>query len=236
MNSCRDVKDNPCHNWQRVRQALLAQYADEGDSHFAGQRLRRLQQKSGETVQNFGERILNLAGEAYDNLDQPLVQSILVNVLIDGVRDDASAKRLTKAQPTTLRDALNMAINEQAVNKQFKMRLRTEEAMDVDSFGGPRRESSGTQTSHRVSKLEENLAEVVAQMGGMMSYMQKNMTISQNGKWGQTDWQRGKTKLDKDRHFKDGQPICFICSKVGHIAKHCRQRGSGAVGPSKQGN
>ena len=110
----RYVRDHPNHTWAQIRAALVAQYEEDGDSHLATQKLRCLQQKAGESVQNFVERILRLASEAYRDLDQPLVQTILVDVLIDGVKDDAIAKRLIKAHPDTLNAALALAVNEQS--------------------------------------------------------------------------------------------------------------------------
>ena len=50
-------RNNPLDTWAETREALIEQYSREGDTQVASQKLRRLQQKSDETVQNFGERI-----------------------------------------------------------------------------------------------------------------------------------------------------------------------------------
>ena len=67
----RHIPEHPSQEWRHIRQALVAQYGDKGDAHLASPKLRRLQQKSGETIQNLGGRILSLASEAYDKVDQP---------------------------------------------------------------------------------------------------------------------------------------------------------------------
>ena len=50
-------RNNPLDTWAKTHQALIEQYSEEGDTQVASQKLRRLQHKSDETVQNFGERI-----------------------------------------------------------------------------------------------------------------------------------------------------------------------------------
>ena len=90
----RYIKDHANHTWAEIKAGLIVQYEEDRGAHLAKQKLCRLQQKSGESVQNVAERILTLAHEAYENVDQALVQTMLVDVLIDGVQDDAIAKQL----------------------------------------------------------------------------------------------------------------------------------------------
>ena len=238
----RFIQDHPNHGWRHIRQALVAQYSDEGDAHLTSQKLRRLQQKSGETIQNFGGRILSLASEAYDNTGQPLVQSILMDVLIGGVRDDSVAKRLIKAQPHNFQGTLDIAINEQATARQFKLRRRADKPMKVDMVSdGNKREGE------RLEKLEAGLSEVVAQMGNLMTYMQgrtqEDRSINKTNMPGASYRPYGSSKSNevqgqghKDQHYKDGKPICFICHKVGHIAKHCRSNGNAGGYQQNSGN
>ena len=58
------LEETPNMNWQQLKQQLLRQYSDEGEAHLAVLKLRWLKQAKGESVQNFGERIMSLAGEA----------------------------------------------------------------------------------------------------------------------------------------------------------------------------
>ena len=87
----RYVRDHTKHTWAQIKAAPVE---EDGDSHLATQKLCCLQQKAGKSVQNFIERILTLASEEYRDLDQPLVQTVFIDVLIDGVKDDVMAKRL----------------------------------------------------------------------------------------------------------------------------------------------
>ena len=90
----RQLEETPNMNWQQLKQQLLRQYSDEGEAHLALLKLRWLKQAKGESVQNFGERIMSLAGEAYvrQNTNNTLIQSALLEVLVDGVSNDAIAR------------------------------------------------------------------------------------------------------------------------------------------------
>ena len=83
----RTMKLNPHVDWRGLRKALTEQYSDTSDSYVAKSRLRELLQQPSESIQNFAERIFAMADEAYfnHNLDDPLVQGMLVDVLIEGV-------------------------------------------------------------------------------------------------------------------------------------------------------
>ena len=199
----RYTKDHANHTWAQIKEALIAQYEEDGDAHLAKQKLRRLQQKSGESVQNFAERILTLAHEAYENVDQALVQTMLVDVLIDGVQDDAIAKRLIKAHPERLNAALTIAVNEQSANRHFKMRRRAEEPMEIDSLGDIKGAQDG-----RLDRLEQGLALVVEKL-------EQILVSTRPPKAPQNRWQTGPNRVD-------GKPVCFGCGKVGHIKRDCR--------------
>ena len=87
----RTLKLNQNIEWRRLRQLLIEQYSDTSDAYVAKSRLRELSQQPSESIQNFAERIFALADEAYhdQNIDDPLIQGILVDILIEGVLNDA---------------------------------------------------------------------------------------------------------------------------------------------------
>lgn len=204
----RHIRQNPNNTWAQILEALNAQFLDDGESHLASQKLRKLSQRTGESVQNFVERILSVAQEAYDNINQPIVQNILVGTLIDGVLDDATAKKLIREMPDTLAAALELAVSEQTASRTFKMRRRPEEPMEVDSL-------QNDVNNTRISKLENGLGEVVAQMTKILDAVQSLQQAPRpksNPNWHDPNLPKWS---------KDGRPICFKCGKIGHMKKHC---------------
>lgn len=68
---------------------------------------------------------------------------------------------IIRERPQTLQAALTSDINDQNATKNFRLRRRTENPMDVDVIGKP--------DKSRVARLERNLEDVVAQLGTLIS-------------------------------------------------------------------
>ena len=145
-------------------------------------------------MQNFGERILALASEAYgENLQQPLVQTMLVDILIDGIKYYCPARRLIGANPNNLDLAVNIAVQEQTASRNFRMRRKNNVPMDVYSVS-----SLAESVENRMGKLESNLSEVVEQVGQLIDVVKG---------------------LTQQRHNRG--PTCYNCGMVGHVKKDC---------------
>ena len=134
-NLTRIVRATPNITWQQLRARLTAQYSDVSDAHIALQTLRKIKQKAGESMEAFADRVRTLSEEAYPGVDlqQPLIQNSLVEALIDGVLDDGISKKLMRARQglADFDTAVQFAVREQQVNKQYGLRRRGEEPMDV---------------------------------------------------------------------------------------------------------
>ena len=110
----RVMRLNPALEWDVLKQALCEQYSDTSDAYVAKGKLKGMTQLPSESIQNFAERIFSLADEAFvgENLNNPLIQSMLVEVLIEGVLNDAVSRKLIRDRPGNLHDALRIAVRE----------------------------------------------------------------------------------------------------------------------------
>ena len=65
----RNRQANVAHIWAHiwVKAQLAVRFSDVTDNQMALSLLRQVRQKAGENIQNYSERILFLAEEAYDN-------------------------------------------------------------------------------------------------------------------------------------------------------------------------
>ena len=97
--------------------------------HIALQTLRKIKQRSGESIQSFAERTGQLADEAYPNMNkgQPPIQNSLVEAN-DGI---AMLLMRTRQNFQNFDQAVDAAVQEQQGNKQFGVRRSGEEPMDV---------------------------------------------------------------------------------------------------------
>ena len=121
----RLFRANPDLTWIELREAMDERYNDAADETLAKQRLRKLEQNRKEDVQGYYERLMKLAQRVYkDRLDDPLIQSTLVDIFMDGVLDDQLAKKLIKIKPQTLEEALAGATTEQQAKRAFDIRRK----------------------------------------------------------------------------------------------------------------
>lgn len=199
----RIIKDDARMTWRDLRTRMRQRYSDLADAQYAKQTLRRLRQHRTESVQNFAERILLSASEAYpdDDLAGPVVQQTLVEVFVDGVQKDHIARKLIKAAPATLAAAVDLATSEQQAARTFDLR-RGEEPMEIGAVGGTNPLSELTTT---VNLLAENMAKLTTMMNGSRKQQQK-----------------AKKRANTEYQWAgDGQPICANCKVVGHYQRAC---------------
>ena len=87
--TARMLKENPRIQWLDLRRKLRERFS-EVDAYMAKEKCHRLRQTKGESVQNFGERLLAAACEAFDNVTEAEVQQFMVETFQKGVTDDDS--------------------------------------------------------------------------------------------------------------------------------------------------
>jgi hypothetical protein len=130
----RYLNDHPGATWDAIRAALALRFSDAADTQHALNRLRHSKQQKGETIQNFAERILTYADEAFpgENINNPLIQTQLRDAFIDGVTDENVARHLIKNLPPTLDHAVTRATTEMQADRAYRVRRKVDEPMDID--------------------------------------------------------------------------------------------------------
>ena len=224
------VRENPNIPWPALRHQLMTQFSDRPDEHLAKQKLMRLSQHKGETIQSFCERILALAEDAYpaQNFGHPLVQAALSDTLTDGVIDDSMARKLIRNRPPTFAMAQAIANEEQQANRAFSIRRR-DEPMEVDELKSSNLEIKSIKD--QLAGLSEKVSEVLAigQPVGQGSGVNRQSAGTGPQKTGGATQHQWTT---------DGKPICSFCKKVGHTQTKCyaKRRQQGQTTQSNRGN
>ncbi len=245
---CRYLRIHPECTWQTLRTALRGRYSDLSDQQHAQLTLKKLKQRTGESVQNFSDRILNVAEEAFvdDDLLEPLIQAQLREVFTDGVRDDRIARKLLEKKPATLDAAVEIAAREQQTSRTFAMRRKGEEPMEVDAI----------QSNPRLARLEGEVSSLSSSLKQVLSIVSKGAgSHSPKGHGRGQPWKGGNhpnqhegrghgqgqlqrkptdqtkvgytdnTSSDFQQSLKwasDGKPICSYCDRYGHVKRKCR--------------
>ena len=214
----RLLRQRPQATWAEILQALKSRFSDQTDEQFAQQRLKRLKQNTGESAQNFAERIVDIAEEAFGTIDlsAPLIQQQLKDVFLDGFRDDQIARRIIRQHPNSLDSALQIAVQEQLTNRTFDLRQK-EEPMEVDMASG---------TNNNMGELKTMLTEVLslARQGPPQNPQTNTQNEPRTYKGKPLQWTR------------DGKVVCAHCSKIGHRWRQCFKRKQEEEQKKDQGN
>ena len=156
----RTIKENPGITWQTLRQKLKERYSDLTDSFFAKERCRTLKQNKGESVQNYAERLLTAATEAYDEIQNPDVQKTLVEIFQKGVVEDHLARKMIRKQFEKLDAAVTFATEEQRANKTFDMCRKQQTPAEPMEIGIVRE----TEDTKQLQEIQENIKALTKQM------------------------------------------------------------------------
>lgn len=214
----RYITANPQATWAQIKQAMASVYADEADVEIASQKLRKIKQGGSESLQNFAERILSLAEDAYinENDQNPLVQKDLVTALKNGVKSDRIAQKIINQKPATFDRAIQIAFETQAQAKSFEVsRGREEQPMEVDSIEN---------TNSRIDILEKQMVKVTDSLDTLVTLI-KQSKIETQPKTFEKQTRPVEPQI-QHKFTSDGKVICSYCSKIGHRMAECRKRKS----------
>ena len=240
----REIKKDDKITWKALKQKLIDRYSDLADMSYARQKLRRMVQAKSESVQNYYERILTTAKNAYgeDKLGDEHLQLQLVEHFIDGLTDDIMVKRLIRLKPKTLDLALEKATAEQQTQKVFNLRrgyTNTDHTpMEVDLVC-----SHNDELRQEVKELKESINLILQSLDNQHATPPQSAQIPSPPQPRDTQGrfvryssaynqgnQRYPTGYNHGNRFRPPSSIeCYNCHRRGHIAAQCwfRNRHSG---------
>lgn len=165
----RILRDQPEVTWEVLKESLKTRYSDMSDMLYARQTLRKLKQGKGESVQNFYDRLISLAEEAFDadDIGDDVIQQQIIEIFVDGLTSDPMARKLIRSKPNTLENALKLATEEQQATRSFALRRgtgRSVEPMEVDNLDSSPSRAPQNEAEDRLTAVEETLGSLVTQV------------------------------------------------------------------------
>lgn len=210
----RHLAENQGQAWADIKRELTSRFAEVTDTQYALSLLRKVKQKSGESIQVYAERLLALAEDAFDDLGAANQQ--LVGFFIDGLWQDYMKMKVMRKNPDTLQDAIKVANEEQNLRRRFDLRSHNhsqfhygsaDEPMEIGHARPPIRCYKCNQQGHKAKECRSHKATVNA--------------VNNSG-----NSVRPRTRADI---------VCWNCAKRGHIAKDCWQKGKSRPAGSRPG-
>ena len=104
-----------------MKAQLVVRFSDVTDNQMVLSLVRQVRQKAGENIQNYPERIMSLAEEAYDNQGGDAIERQLTDIFVDGLLNDELKMKILRDQPNTLQGAVATCINEQNLRTRVQM-------------------------------------------------------------------------------------------------------------------
>ena len=196
----RYLELNPNATWANMKTELVTKFSEITDAQHAFMLLRKVHQKSGETVQVYAERLLALSEDAFDNQQGPAVQRQLIDIFVDGLLEDQLKLKVFRENPNTLEAAVTAATNEQNLRKRFNLRthhqyIPDDERMEVDHYRPAQRCFKCHKVGHRIKDCRSKT----------------HVNAFDNAK------PSGSNDRKKDM-------LCWYCAKKGHFKNECRKR------------
>lgn len=173
--ACRLITQNPNIRWLELRRQLRDRYSDLKDPYCAREKLQKVRQKKGELIQNYSERLQDVASEVFDDPSSADSQRTLVEVFQKGVSDDRLARALIRKKFSTLPDAVKFASEEQQTDRTFELcrgKLDVEEPMEIDVV-------RSDPQNDRIERLEKCLSDVGSKLDQLTKHVVKNQRANQ---------------------------------------------------------
>ena len=191
----RIVRLNPHITWDQLKDRLVAKFSDNADMQYKREKLRRLKQNEGESVQLYGERLLNAAEDIYVDINNAERQLELAQIFTDGILSDEIARKIMERNFNTLDQVLTFAVRSQQAARNFRLRRcvdsREESEMEVDHVQQSKRPEGD------IDKLTRLLTEFLSKT------------------------QLNSSRPDRRKFTDQGRPICLHCNAPGHIKRNC---------------
>lgn len=208
LDLCTRLSKKELTDYETIKKALQSRFGEETVALQAYAELSQATQKPGESAEEFGDRILELAGKAYPGASLKQKQDSSLKQFICGLTDGKlQGKLIARDDVNSMEDAIQVA-------KSYRTRAGILEAMRNKT------ESGVAMTAQRVQCIPTSEAAVskdavasISEMKAQLEGIQKAITQLEA---------RVSQGASRERNFT-AQKRCFQCGETSHFRRQCPQ-------------
>ena len=206
LDVCASMPEELRRQYAEVKKALSARFGKDVNTIHAYSDLNQAIRQTGESFEDFGDRIQELAKRAYPEKSFSDLQSAIVSKFLCGLKEPWLQTKLMDKPLSTLDEAV----------KEVRCLRRTRDALAaIGAVGGSsdaeerpsdqvlvaKAPSSADQLEQKVNRLQEKLDEVLGVVAAI------------------GEAQSSKDEMDRQRQRIEAR--CFGCGEPGHFRRNC---------------
>ena len=242
------------NNWRQLVDKMNQRFGNKDLPYTIRRQLQDVRQNMDETLEEFAERVLEMATDGYYNAPEPVVETIAVDAFLKGCTDKKAVLFAMEKNPTTMDIAVQCVkstIHNQRVvlgRKPEVKRVTFEEEEDdsdtdmpyevraVKRFpvrssspnnpGSPNKSSVKQRLDQLETKVEKEVSAIKVEMGGMKTDISKILNILTTRRSGSSSPSRSPVRQNEPYR-------CFTCNEEGHFASRCPRKNLSPVKSNK---
>ena len=231
-----DLSDYERRNYNTLVKAISNRFNPDRQTELYKAQLRCRKRQPNESIPELGQAIKRIVRLAYPNANFELIDSLSRDHFLDAISDSNLRMQIYQARPTSIDEAVCVAIEFEAYQKAESQRSswkRPARMINSDNAFLQGNEQKSLQT--QIEELTKSLADFSStQKNANREQMRQNTQIQNTIKGlvnrvdrlekGQNVKEKSNVSAVKNQRHAGRFPAveCFNCGKKGHIARDCR--------------
>ena len=207
LDLCTRLTQKELSDYESVKKALQNRFGEDTVTLQAYAELSQAEQKPGEDVEEFGDRILELVTKAYPGATQKQIQDSGLKQFICGLADVKLQEKLIARDDLT---TMGMAVK---VAKGYRTKAGTLEVMRAKREGDVAMTTQRATTQNPVTRHSDDEITSVADMKAQLDEIQKTISLLEARVNQQGVRTSDATTLRR----------CYQCGSTSHLKRNCPQ-------------
>ena len=216
-----DLDDERRRSYSALTAALGQRFGPENQTELFRVQLKNRLRRRDETLPELAQAIRRLTRQAYPSANYQLQETLAKEHFIDALNDTDIRWRVFQLRPTSLEDAVRVAVELEAFQVADRQRIGQRKPTARIINADEERQSEGNGKIHgQITTLTTNIEKILAD--GFRN-LQKQLNAGSEKKTSNQDTTRTPAQRWQERQENRRQIECWNCNEIGHISRECPQ-------------